>query len=512
MMNAVDFVTWQPRTVHLEMIRAAARNQDVVTLQILDAAGVFSLEAPGSNSRSVNETHYLFSPKEFGAIASLGSVCETAELLFSDNDWCSGEPIEGLAKMEACRIKVLNQDFCPWLLGLVERYIGEARSWLAASDDASVFKRYARERHQATLGVLLATAAALDDVSLARLVCQELGPGALSTPGIQANLWLSSRLVNAHSSEPPRMLQPALMALRAASQGVMDLLLEYGWSPHQPLMAECLPTTAPVVAFHDMMVEGRNVRSSARHYGIETTLHYLTTPISNVTPQPSMMARLLPMLKDEQGNYSEPQWRELLKQWSLNLLTEPDAFPLDMIKCALNAGVYEIDAGETMSMAARNGVREVMDHVADRLDWATLSPSANPLEGALDSSLWSDERDRMETLSLYLMKLMIGRGRGDLLVQPGRWEPPREEGTFVPIIECVRNGFGAGVLLCLEQGADPWATNHDGEDVVSLAAEHGHGEIIELVRSYKAKRFALQAVDELQASKVQGVGWRATGM
>lgn len=489
----IDFIRRQPVAVQLQMIGDAARTQNTADLERLKQAGVFEREFDELVRQYQFDDLALFHVHEYSALAALVLVAQSARDPGHERDVVTGVEFEGERLYDALELAVDAgyREFFMTQVDVFATQIQEELRVMAGLTGLSFEKTRLRNRFNATMVVLLSGAAAMNDAPIARVICEHLKAHEVSKKifgqdGCAADEYISDLIFSAKYPNADKSHSPALVAIKFASNRVLDVLIEYGWDPKDAPLAN-------IRSQNDAYAQGEKVYTASRSHKKMNFIELMRdTPCC---PMPSIVEKILSLYKVE-GQYPDDV-KNGLQEWAVGLFENSDLLHLDMMRMAFRNQVYEIDAIDSYMRAAQAGCLEVMEHLNDRVDWSKFTALKRPINAVFESSAWDGYPEEMQVLAMHVMKFMVEHGRSDLLSEVGFISHATHVACSIPILECADKDMLDGVLLCLEHGGDPYFEDEDDRSAMSVAKFNGNELVSGAILAFTCAKAAREALAQM---------------
>lgn len=508
----VRFIADQAPEVQIAMVRHAAHTQNVKALRQHREAGLFDLHPGFNRDQDRFKSELTFAVNEHPAIAALTCAVHARTTRRCTEDTVTGEPLDGTSYYPMSierdpEFRVFIREVADTFASQHETRMAECTAdkfpnqtvnkWQHDSDPPEPeeeARQFMAHRFMITMGVLLAAAGSLDDAPLARHLCELMGGSEKLFKGSQAefDFSVSGRFYEPDDVIVDTMHHPVVGALSFASADVLDVFLEHGWDPARTLNTRRTSKEQPTA--------GRSAFQPCAVDEFHSLMKVLTD--EGIDVMPGLMAKILPAFASFGRKFPHPAAKEI-QAWSFHLL-EQDESPLNMIRIALQAGVYDIDPTASFLHAARRGSRDVLDALHDRVDWSTFTPASSPVREILTNEHWDQHGDEIAPIALDVMRWAIEHGRADMVRDAEITPLATSFDCWVPINECARKHLTAGVVMCLEQGANPNEDDSNDDTALSVAEANGYDDIINVARSIEARRAAESAMHEMGMGLCEG--------
>lgn len=488
-----------PSATKLQLVRDAARNQDMAWLRALAADGAFNLPA-----RLPKDGQHQGSPrfhnKEFPAIAALAEFIGATKLIDLRVDPDTGARLSGSEAIHQATVKV-SADFLKFFQERVVDFLRQVKELEAArrrivyqdrsrysvgeTNRASADSIWYDVRGEATAGVLLGAACAIADTASIRSILKAF-PDATDVnlaPEMLASTGLSGK----------SLVRPAVVALMYGHTDAIEALVNGGWKATD-VVSFRIPGDDPrwgKPGPHELKDDDQPVL-------LPQWLAWECKDIGIFMP-PSAFDYCLDLMPIEAERGNEAFMRGLVGMAEA-AVTEPMCGPL--LPLFNQHGLLDIDPNSLAILACQQTRVEAMALLRGRVDWTEWAEQVTPTGRARDAGDFppvalaqatdaknSLDLSEIEAEVLAWCNSCIEAGHGHLLAADGGDGPAR---TFAA------SDLPGPLLACLEQGLDPHDKSHGGLSAAELAESFDRCERV--VLSHLAKREALAAVAEMGAS------------
>lgn len=467
-----------PFSIRHEILRHKAAAHDVAWMEVFRDDGAFRFRAVGPER--VHESRaWRLHPREQTAIACLALALEIKTTVHWNEDPFTGRELSQKMGREQFDPSPLFRNFfsrvvADYVTGMAHRNPGNDGGPQTAAGNSAI---------------LLCMAIAMGDENSASRLIDEC-PHALHTP-VRMDV-LQPQLVGNH------WIKPAFMALHFNQPQMLKLLADKKFDLGSPVRFDRAAAAWPNEEPSDLAGESDCVKLTL------VELVQASVGIGRFNRQlPSTLAVIANHVKAQKGGWDSQAGQKLVAAAAMYMRWEGHSAATDLVdvfddRGALNApGVIRGLAVE----GAKSGNRALLERLKDRIDWAGLAgPDFLPLALA-QTPFMGDAPEVVQPLVLDLCRWCVEAGQGHLL---GRNHLPEERFRTQEAQDLshilAAEGMNSGVLLCLENGADPHAVDPMGHDMLWHAAKGQHADTEALIRSFVAKKSALEAIGDWMPS------------
>lgn len=484
---AVRVIPMLPPETRLQLIRESVAQRNMAWLAALEEAGEFDFPAA---SEFEDRGAYSYRRFEISKIVAIADPVRKPNSSRYNVDVYTGDPLTGEVDFYLPTVEIDNSYF--------EFFQRRVRKFVEQSGGHDT---YVKTFAESTAAVLMGFAAAINDSASIKALAN-LFPDA-----VRAHL---KNMVSAEDEKMPARHSPAAVAIHFGSREALQTLYACGWRPSD--------ISEDALGAPDLLTGSRSNLSRSQLNAIK----YVTKRVesTSIFTFPSVVEWVVNCARSELKKLkksapdldasTEDQFKIAAfeedferSQRKLGRLCMEQKTLGTLLPALRRCGVLDVEPTELAIIAAKSLNAPALDLVAPQIDWSAWSgllthqpraPSAGkswldfpPVAFARAKSA-SGAIDDSDEFTAQLIQMCIDRGRGDLLAMSNHPDTPvRMMAVF---------GLPRSLLLCLEQGADPFVSGPD-HSMSSADLARSNPACDSLIRSHVARKALLDAAAEL---------------